>query len=68
MKFQKDYEDGKYSALVGWVIKQGKILIETDNTRIQELREQLQTSASNIDKYPGICDPLWEKGPFTIFY
>ena len=54
MKFQKDYEDGKYSALVGWVIKQGKILIETGNTRIQELREQLQTSASNIDKYPGI--------------
>ena len=45
MKFQKDCEDGRYSALVGWVIQQEKVLIESGNSRIQELRELLQTRA-----------------------
>ena len=47
MKFSQDCEVGKYSSLVGWVVKQGKALVESGNTRIQQLREELQCNTDH---------------------
>ncbi len=42
--FQRACESGKYSPLVGWIIKQGQIMLESGDKRIREIREDLQGS------------------------
>ena len=43
MTFQRKCENGEYSSLVGWIVGLEKKLRES-NSRVQELREELQSS------------------------
>ena len=45
MNFARKCENGEYSPLVGWIIALGKKLRE-NNGRVQQLRDELQTSSS----------------------
>ena len=46
--FQRACESGKYSSLVGWIIKQGKTMLESGEERIQEIREVSPTLWSPV--------------------
>ena len=68
MKFQMNCVGGKYSPLVGWVIKLGKKLRES-NARVQQLREELQSLSSgmvsrNITSW-AVCLYFLEQVSFT---
>lgn len=44
MDFIHNCDGGKYSSLVGWVIRQGNVMMENDS-RMFELKEALNTAA-----------------------
>ena len=44
MDFVHNCDNGKYSSMVGWIIKQGKIMMEDDN-RVLEIKDEINTEA-----------------------